>query len=439
VRRDVREVILKTEIEENFLPLVTSFVEKGAECFGLGDEEALVLTLAAEEVFTHLCRVATPSGGALQIRCNRGGYFVEVIFTFPSEALDLRAFNLTATVTTEDEDALESMGLVIASRFVDRFKLSRERGGGLSLSLIKEKSYPVHDDVDSTAVHSIKDFTLRPPTHEEVKFIARLARSFYPGYYLPDFFLQPGKLVDMIAAGEYRASAAVGPAGEIGGILLWHRIGTKMVECFGPYVFGADGADGLPEMLLESCIGSIARTQTVGLINTRPTPELPRHHFERLGTLTIRSEDGSTTPVDAWFRLMQEDAGSAVWIHNELIDYLETEYRRLVLPREVRPTGLAGETQPPHSVLATEFDRLQGRVILRPMWPGADAEENIAQHVKLLRDESILNILFAMDLGQAWQAGLAPGLLHQQFEPCCLLPYAGEGDVVLFEYRGVLS
>lgn len=71
--------------------------------------------------------------------------------------------------------------------------------------------------------------------------------------------------------------------------------------------------------------------------------------------------------------------------------------------------------------------------MLRPMWPGADCVENIAKHVRLIRQEAIPNILFFMDLGQAWQADFAPGLLRQGFKPCCLLPYGGEADVIIFQ------
>jgi hypothetical protein len=424
------------EAEERFLRLVMTFAEQGAQCLGLNKDEALELTLAVEEVFTHLCRVVMPTGGPLEIRCGSGGYFVEVAFSFRSDALDLRAFNLTATVSIEDDAELDGMGLFIASRFVDRFKLSRELGDTLRLSLVKEKSYPPAADEGPPELGPIQEYTLRPPTAEEVKFIARLARFSYPGRFLSDFFLHPGKLADMMAAGEYQAVAAVGPTGRFGGAMLWHWVGPKMVECFGPYIFGSQGDSGMPEALLESCIGAIARTQAVGLINTRPTPELPRRHFERLGTLTVHSEDGTRTPVDAWFRLMQEDAGCAVWAHPELRDFLQREYRRLVLPREIRLTRNAGESLPPHSVFAAEFDRLHARVVLRPMWPGSDAEENMVRHVRLLREDSSLNILFALDLGRPWQAELAPGLLRQRFQPCCILPYAGEGDVILLEHHG---
>jgi hypothetical protein len=435
VKRGARNVLLATNGEENFLPLVTSFVEKAALCFGLGRNEALELTLAAEEIFIHLCRVVMPKAGPLEIHCSSGGYCVQADFSFRADELDLRAFNLTTAISLEDESEFDGMGLVIASRSVDRFRLSREKGQHVRLCLVKEKSYPLLEEDPPAAGRPLTEFVTRSPTPEEVKFITRLARSCYPGQLLSDYFQYPGKLVDMIGSGEYQAVAAVGPAGELGGAMLWHWIGHQTVECFGPYVFNQDPESAIPESLVEGCIGAIARTHAVGLLNTRPTPQLPEHHFEKLGTLTVHSNDGSSMPLQAWFRLMREDTGCVVWVHADLQDFIQGEYRRLVLPREVRPAQNAGESRSRHSVISAEFDRLQGRVILRPMWPGGDCEENIAEHVRLLRQELIPNIFFTMDLGQAWQADFAPGLLRNAFVPCYVLPYAGKADVILFQHR----
>lgn len=435
MRRGARDVLLVTDGDENFLPLVTSFVENAALCFGLGQDGALDLRLAAEEIFIHLCRVVMPTGGPLEIRCSSGGYCVQADFSFHAEDLDVRAFNLTTAVSLEDESDFDGMGLVIASRSVDRFRLSREKGHGVRLCLIKEKSYPLHGEDPPASGRPLTTFVTRPPTSEEVKFIARLARSYYPDQLLSDYFQYPGKLVDMIASGEYQAVAAVGPAGELGGAMLWHWMGRQTVECFGPYVFSQDPDSALPESLVEGCIGAIARTHAVGLLNTRPTPQLPEHHFEKLGTLTVHSENGSSVPLQSWFRLMREDTGCAVWVHANLQNFIQGEYRRLVLPREIRPAQNAGESLSRHSVISTEFDRLQGRVTLCPMWPGVDCDENIAQHVRLMRQESIRNIFFTLDLGHAWQADFAPGLLRNGFEPCYVLPYAGEADVILFQHR----
>jgi anti-sigma regulatory factor (Ser/Thr protein kinase) len=438
VKRGARDAFLATDGDLIFLPLVTSFVEQAALCFGLGRDGALGLTLASEEIFTTLCRSVMPSGGSVEIRCTSGGYYVQTDFSFAAEALDVRFFNLTTAVSLEEDSELEGMGLVIASRLVDRFRLSREKGHHVRLSLIQEKSYPPHGKDPPGACRALSEFSIRPPIAEEVKCIAQQARSCYDGQYLSDFFLYPGKMVDMIASGEYKALAAIGPGGEIGGAILWHWVGRQTIECFGPYIFSSDAKSTIPDSLVEHCIGAIARTQAIGLLNLRPTAHLPEHQFEKLGTLTVASADGSPMSFQAWFRLMREDAGCAVWVHESLKDFVSGECGRLVLPREIRSVQNVGESLPGHSVIAAEFDRLQSRVMLRPMWPGADCRENIARHVHLMRQEAIPNVFFLLDLGQAWQADFTPGLLRHGFKPRCLLPYAGEADVVLFQLSEAL-
>lgn len=433
MERDARGVTLEVNGDETLLPVVTSFMEKAALCFGLGKDEALGLTLASEEIFAYLCRRVMPNGGSVEIQCSSGGYCVRADFCFHAEELDVRAFNITTALSFDDDSDLDDMGLVMASRLVDRFKLTREQGQQVCLSMTKEKSYPLQEIQAPAGCRPLSQFSIRMPSSEEVKFVAQQARGYYGSQYLSDFFQYPGKLVDMVESGEYRAMAAVGPAGEIGGAILWHWVGRQTVECLGPYVFNNMPDGSIAESLVEGCIGAIARSHAVGLINMQPTPQLPEHHFERLGTLTINSNDGPSVSLQAWFRLMHEDTGCAVWVHAEIRDFVEREYQRLVLPREIRTAGNVGESLHGHSVIFAEFDRLQHRVMLRPMWPGADCVENIAKHVRLIRQEAIPNILFFMDLGQAWQADFAPGLLRQGFKPCCLLPYGGEADVIIFQ------
>lgn len=437
--RSAREVVLGVGGDAELLPLVTSFVEKAALCFGLDRDGAMELTLAIEEIFIYLCRAVLSGAEAMEVRCTSGGYYVQADFCFSAEDLNVRAFNLTTAISLDDESELDEMGLVLASRLVDRFLFSREPGRKVRLSLIREKAYPAREGDSAEVCRALDTFSIRPPSAEEIKLIAQRATGCYRGQYLSGFFQYPGKLVDMIESGEYQSVVAVGPAGEIGGATLWHWIGRQTVECFGPYVFGDVSDSAIPEALVEACIGAIARTQAVGLINTRPTPQLPEHLFERLGSVTITTEDGTVMPLQPWFRLMREDTGCALWAHDAIKDFVEKECRRMVLPREIRSTRNVGERLPDHSVIAAEFDRLQHRVTLRPMWPGTDTDENVERHVQLVRREAVPNVFFMMDLGQAWQADFAPALIRHGFQPRCLLPYAGEADVVLFQLAEALS
>ena len=174
MKPNTRDVMLSVDADEVFLPLVTAFVEKAANCFGLGMDGSLRLTLASEEVFMHLCRVVTPSGGPVEIVCSNGGYYAQAVFLLPTDAFDMRAFNLTETISVEDNADLDAMGLVIASRSVDRFLLNREEGRDLRLTLIKEKTYPMAMEAPRAVVGPLAKISLRPPGPEKLSFCLNL-------------------------------------------------------------------------------------------------------------------------------------------------------------------------------------------------------------------------------------------------------------------------
>jgi len=243
----------------------------------------------------------------------------------------------------------------------------------------------------------------------------------------------------MVACGEYQALVAASPTGEIGAGIIWLRSVSRTVECFGPYVFCASLEEKAAIALLEGCIGAVARTPVVGLINYHPTQEFPREQFEHLGRLSVITAAGTRLEHDAWFRLLHEDPGCVVWAHKDLQGYLQSEYERLVLPRRIRLIKELGETRSPHSVLATEFNRMRFWTILRPIWAGADTEENLRSHLSLLKRQQLKNVFFLLDLGQPWQSCFTPSLLHLGFAPRMILPYAGEADLVLFQLEGAGS
>jgi len=415
-----------------FLPVATSFVEKGALSMGLGDKEAVSLTLAAEEIFSYLCRL-NPPDGHLEIRCSGAQYYVQAELSCPVADFDMRLFNLTATVSPEDEASLEQMGLLIASRFVDRLHLKQLPPQGMLLALVKEKTYPAIDRSLHRAVKPLDRYTVRRPDPGLLKVFVELLNTHYPPRLFPKAFQFPGKVVDMVAGGEYEAVLAVGGGGMIGGGLVWHWASGKAVECFGPYLFGQQPGSDMSEALLEACIGAMARSPAVGLVNLYPTEELPKQHFEALGTLTFFDETGSGTPTTAYFRQMHEDPGTSSWCHPEMEAFLRREYDRLVLPREIQVLGDAGEARNPYSVLSADLDRSHGRVILHPLRSGRDTEENLSSHLSLFRNESIHNVFFMMDLGVAWQNEFTPALLRKGFTPRAVAPYFGEGDNVLFQ------
>lgn len=435
MKNEPDQTVLQVNADPAFTSVVNAFAENSALTLGLRNPETLELTLAAEEVFTYLCNVVLPEGGLVGIRCFGGGYYVQIDFTFPAAEFDMRAFNITATVSLSEEAEFEQMGLLLASRSVDRFKVTRDPAQGMKLTLIKEKVYPAVEAGAPLQIKPLEKFSVRAPVSEELKLFVQQVERFYSNQTLPNFLKFPGKLVDMVGGGELLSAIAIGTSGEIGGGVFWQWIGDKAVECFGPYLFNQGEDSSMSGTLLDSCIGAIAKTQAVVLINRFPTKEFPRKQFEYLGDFVEYAGDAPGSSRDAWVRLLQEDTGCVVWLHPQLDAFAEKEYTRLVLPREIRRVTDQGEQRAPHSVLLTAFDRFANSVWIEPVLYGLDFESNLSQHLDLFQREGIPNVFFQMDLGQAWQADFALGLLQNGFAPALILPYAGTADQIVFQLK----
>jgi anti-sigma regulatory factor (Ser/Thr protein kinase) len=430
-------LLLNTILNPDYLRLVTAFAEESAKAFGMGAEDAIKLTLACEEIFVYLCR-AGRADEAITAEATNGGYYVQVKFLFKAHEFNPRAFNLTAHVSLEDMASFDEMGLLIASRTVDRFSIISSPQQDLELVLIKEKTYPELQDINVPEPKQSKSFTVTLPDPEGLKLLSRLVVAHYPSNLYLTAFGFPGKVVDMVASGEYGAAVALGDSGQIGGGILWRWLGKKTVESFGPYLFNQSNQPVNPELakeLVDSSLGRIAKTDAIGLVHLYSTSELPPGYFESLGSIDLVQADGLTKPWTIYYRQLNEDLGSRVWAHPGLEGFLRSEYKRLFFAREIRPATYEGEQRPPYSVFAPQFDRSNGQITLRPIWDGMDAAENLARHVKVLKAENLLNIFFEIDLAHAWQANLTQALLENHFQPRLILPYAGDADVVVFQYR----
>ncbi len=429
-----RPLLLQVPVAQPFIRLASLFVGEGCERLGLDETAAEKMALAAEEIVAYLVR-AIPPGSEVAIRSLPGSYYVQTSFSFPLAETDLRALNMTATVNLEEEDGLEQMELLIASRMADRFLIARKVDGSSELTLIKEFSYPQLADavVADLPATSPAGCTIREPDSGQIRWFLRLVNHCYPPSLYPKDFLYPGKVVDMAAAGDIRLLLAVGPAGEIGGGIAWRWDGQKMVEQFGPYCFSPHAPAEMASQLMDGCIQAIARSPALVLINRMPTPAMPAGYLEALGSLSSLEPGGSTSRLTALFRELHEDMGAVSWAHPELADFLAAEYRRLSLPREIRLLTADGEATSPSSVLSAEIDRRLGRVTLRPIWPGIDIRENLHNHLNLFRREGLKAIHFAIDLGISWQVACTPELHRLGFRAQLLLPHAGSGDLLLFE------
>lgn len=428
---------LSLDLNDAFMALVLDFGKGCARAFGLTEGDAARVRLACEEVFGYLCH-AGKGGSEVTLEAKNTVYEMEIRFAFKGRFFDPYAFNLTATVRPE-EGHTDNLGLLIASRSVDRFSIRHDGTSGVTLVLTKEKTYPPWQADESKKALPLKEPVIRKPDSEAVKRFVRSGAAYYDALSFPPFFRSPARMLDMISQGDYHALVTTGTGtqgGEVGGGIIWRPVGKAMVEFYGPYVFNQPQHPDLAQALVDGFLGAIAKTNASGTFGRYTTADLPHGYFEPLGAISYCLDTGARQSSRFHYRQLKEDEGSHVWAHPQLKPFLIKAYHRLFLPRGIMDASFDGETQNPHSVLSVEFDRLRGSVTIRPVWDGADGTQNIAGHVGILKGEAVENIFFELDLGSPWQAKLAPALFKNGFMPELVLPYAGQADVVIFQHTG---
>jgi len=435
INRPENQTHIEIPVNITFLPLVQTFVDKASIAFGFAQEEAIKLTLAADEIFSYLCHLNNETG-RLAIKCINGGYYVRIDFDLMRKDLDMRAFNLAATVQFDESEGFEEMGLLIASRMVDRFSIHKKNDGNLQLTVIKEKSYPLFEKKHTIATQKSENFFVTEPDNEELKLFIELINNNIKDMILPLPFKYPGKVSDMVTSGEYSALIAKIDSGKIIGGLLWHWSSLKIVEFFGPYIL-AEPVVKISKAILDECINSVARTPVLGMVNRFPCSHVSIEQFEELGNITLFndniSEKAAPTILTTYFRQMQEDAGTISWSDQSLEQFLKEQYTKMFLPRDIRLVKDAGETHNRHSVLSTEFDSFYKQVKLKPVIAGADIMKNITEHLLLFQKEDLRNIFFEMDLGESWHSGFIAPLIKNEFSPRMIIPHGGKGDLLILQ------
>ena len=432
-----RKASLTLDLSLSFTSLILDFAEESAKAFGLTDSDVLRVRLASEEVFGYLCHT-TKTGSEITVEALNKLYHMEIRFTFKARSFDPYAFNLTALVTPDDGQT-ENLGLLIGSRAVDRFSIVQGQPDGLVLSLIKDKTYPPFSESEPGQSIPLKGFVVKRPDDEMVKRFVHSGVGYCDETSFPTPFRLPGRMVDMIAQGDYHILVACGTGmqgGEIGGGIIWRFMGKAMIQFYGPYVFNQPLHIDIARALVDEFLSAVAKTDRSGAFGHYTTADLPSEYFETLGDIEYCLESGDKQTSSFFYRQLKEDTGSNAWAGGQLEPFLRKVYDHLYLPREIVSTTFEGEGLAPHSVFSVKFDRSLNSVTIRPVWDGADHTENIAGHVKILQEEGLTNIFFNLDLGVSWQAKLIPALFANSFRPVLLLPYAGHADVVVFQRLG---
>ena len=428
-----RTLKLKLNARAAYLTVVTRFVEAAAAAFGMEEKDALKLGLAAEEIFLYLCAALLPDN-PMDIDCFNGTYYMRLTFNCQAPKLDLRGLNIASAGTFNDESDLKDMGLMIASRSVERLHLTVKQANRISLAVTKEKTYP--KIVEELPCPEPPDtLTLGAADGEGVKRFALLVRQCSAATDLPPFFEYPGRLADMVAGGEYRLITAVNAKkGIVGGLLFRNRT-ERIVETFGPYVLHAGEGKATAETLLDTCLSRIARTKALGLLSRSGLPPALEDRFETLGSLVHHAPNRPPAEHPFFFRHLHEDQGCDVWAPPEFTAWLQQTYDRLVLARNIRTLRDMGETRSGFSLFSAELRHERADAILRPLLPGADFAANLERHIRFIRKEGFLNLFFEIDLGVPRQAEMIPVLMANRFQPQILMPFAGQADLVIFQHH----
>jgi hypothetical protein len=425
------KVSLKTYLDMTYFSLAMSFVEESAKTFGMEIKDALKLRLACEEIFTYLLG-SNQKGKAFTLEATDGIFYVGLKFLLEVRSID--SLDFTPDPLNDGEGSLREMGLIIASRSVDKLRLIFDGPEGFGVELLKDKTYPEMSDFDVLPAKPLKTFSIKPRDSEVLKLFARQVTSHYGSQLYPAAFLYPGKIADMVASGHYHALVASDSHASAAGGVLWHPVGARMIEFAGPYLFNQPPEYGMAEALVDHLLMAVAKSQALCLLTSYATPELPKHYFDLLGAIEYTRSDDTKQTWPFFYRSLNEDPGTEVWAHPVLQSFLKEEYGRLAFARKIVLTTREGEGRPPNALLSPRFDRTQHLVILKAMWDGKDVATVLEKHVAALEREGFSAILFELDCAHAWQANLAPVLMEQGFAPRLVIPYGGTGDIVFFQY-----
>ncbi len=411
-----------------FLPLVMSLVEKGAEGFGYTRREGDGLVLAMEELFSFYVSQASAEA-IIGIDLEDLGYCLALMLRFRTANPDLRAFNLSWSCNLDNEESLAMLGPMIAARSVSSLRLELGADEEVVLRVTRNREYPLAPAVDLPPATPGGRLRLLDPSGEDLRHFVAMAVSAGCSF-LPPFLSLPGMAADMLANGHLNGLLVIQEQWIRGGV-FWRPLTDTCLELYGPYLFGDDPDDQGLALLLDEAVARISRSAYRGLVRRQgPLPGFARF-FDFLGELHLQDSQG---PCHCYYRQLQEETSGIVYCGEPLDSFLRSEYERLCLPRQIRQSGVDPRRLREHSVLTVELEHARSLAILRPLCAGQDMTANLRAHLTLLRDEGINNFLVELQTGRSEDMAFAPALAETGFMPRLVIPDAGQGDLVVYDY-----
>lgn len=418
----MRTISLSLSADAALASTVRSAAQAAARGFGLDDEAAIALAQSLDEVFGFVAaaRPGTPFHVTLVDRRSR--VEADVRCDLPRD--ELHWLSTVRPLDLDDEDALRTLGLILASRLVDRFSVGFDPVGAVVLRLSKDRAYRAPAETDACAVSAAgarSTAVLHEPSDAQMLRLASLFRASCADR-VPAPLRGEGRAADMRAAGDLDALVAAEPDGAVRGAIAWIRTSPRFVTVYGPVT--SIGCEPLAAALVDHLLRLLARSGALALVAERIAPGFPAEAFERIGTIAGR---------EVFWRSLDEDPGGFCWADATTRPLLESMHERMSLPRDVLDAATVLEPVLAHGLLGADIDRAARHVTLRPLIDGRDMPALLAAHLDVGRRDGVEHILLETDQGIGWHARLGTAARAAGFVPALLLPHAAAGDVLVWE------
>jgi hypothetical protein len=419
---------LRMPFASSFLASAMEFAAKGAQAFGYTDRVSSGLMLAVEELFTFYLSQAAPAS-MVEINLEDQGYRMALSISFRAADPDLRPFNLTWRVSHDSEASLDTLGPMIAARMVSSLRLEFAPEEQIIIHMTRDREYTKAHDVP-LPLRTGKTLRISEPGREDLHHFAAMAATALPKG-LPIFLAHPAMGADMLTAG--RLSALLIHSGEwiVGGV-LWRPISEGCLELFGPYLFCQDPGDSALTALLDETVSRVSRSPYRGLLRRQGPLAGYERFFDYLGEVRMNTPEGSGERQVYYFRHLLEETGAIAYGQGSLTAFLEDQYQRLCLPRQLRESAIDLQRLSETSVLTAELNYARSLAIIHPLRPGRDMTANLSAHLAMFADQGIDNVLMEINVAKPNEAVFCGALEETGFRPRLLIPDAVLGDLVVY-------
>jgi len=422
-------MLLRLPFSADFLALAMAFVDKGARGSGYGDREAQGLVLAVEELFSFYEQQAA-KGSIAEIEMEDQGYRLALSISFCLANPDMQAFNLTWNVNHDSEESLKMLGPMIAARTLSSLRLEFGDKEKVILRLTRNREYRSAEPVLLPPSGSTSSLRVTDPSREEIYHFASMAAT-YGSPFLPLFLAHPEMAADMLETGHLHALLVVSDDWIMGGV-LWKPLTNSCLELYGPYLFIDDPEDAAMNRLMDEAVKCISRSRFKGLVRRQGALADHERFFDLLGEIQLSPNNNVKANATYYYRQLREESSGVVYCSGHLAAFLDEQYRRLCLPRQIRTAS--SQRLRNASVLAVELENTRSLAIIRPLCAGKDMATNLNEHLDLLQGEGIENFIVELDTGRREEIAFADALEKNSFIPRLLIPDAGIGDLVIYEH-----